>query len=177
MKRRDFLHTTAAGCVLAIAKPSSALNPPAFELEESTIAELQQGLQSGKFSSKSLVEKYTDRINEIDKKGPALRSVIELNPDAESIAAALDRERKERGPRGPLHGIPVLLKDNIDTADMPTTGGSLALVGIVPAQDASLVRMLRRAGAVLLGNLNLHELALGLTTVSSYGGQTLDPCD
>ena len=104
MKRRDFLHTTAAGCVLAIAQPTSALEtsafetpavapPPAFELDELTITELQQGLQSGKYSSRSLVEKYTDRINDVDKKGPTLRSVIELNPDAESIAAALDRER------------------------------------------------------------------------------------
>jgi amidase len=137
MKRRDFLHTTAAGCVLAIAQPTSALNSPDFELDESSITELQQGLQSGKYTSKSLVEKYTDRINDVDKKGPTLRSVIELNPDAESIAAALDRERKERGARGPLHGIPMLLKDNIDTADrMMTTAGSLALVGSKPAQDA-----------------------------------------
>src|ERR1044072_2618052 len=105
MKRRDFLHTTAAGCVLAIAKPTSALTPPAFELDELSISDLQQGLQSGKYSSKSLVEKYTDRINDLDRKGPTLRSVIELNPDAEAIAAALDRERKERGARGPLHGI------------------------------------------------------------------------
>src|SRR5687767_11763090 len=181
MKRRDFLHTTAAGCVLAIAKPSSALNPPAFELEESTIAELQQGLQSGKFSSKSLVEKYTDRINEIDKKGPALRSVIELNPDAESIAAALDRERKERGPRGPLHGIPILLKDNIDTADrMMTTAGSLALVGAKPAQDAFVAKKLRDAGAVILGKTNLSEWANFRSTKSSSGwsgrgGQTKNP--
>ena len=104
MKRRDFLHTAAAGSVLAIAKPTSALAPPAAELDEITIADLQQGLQSGKYSSKSLVEKYTDRINEIDQRGPTLRSVIELNPDAEAIAVALDRERKERGSRAFMVG-------------------------------------------------------------------------
>src|SRR5919112_1681716 len=170
MKRRDFLHTTAASCVLAIAQPASALEkpdfnkpafePPAFELDELTITELQQGLQSGKYSSRSLVEKYTDRINDIDRRGPTLRSVIELNPDAESIASALDRERKDRGARGPLHGIPILIKDNIDTHDkMMTTAGSLALEGAKPLQDASVAKKLRDAGAVILGKTNLSEWA------------------
>ena len=192
MKRRDFLHTTAAGCVLAIAQPTTAFEtpavenpafapPPAFELDELTITELQQGLQSGKYSSRSLVEKYTDRINDVDKKGPTLRSVIELNPDAESIAAALDRERKERGARGPLHGIPILLKDNIDTADrMMTTAGSLALVGSKPAQDAFVAKKLRDAGAVILGKTNLSEWANFRSSKSSSGwsgrgGQTRNP--
>jgi amidase len=182
MKRRDFLHTAAAGSVLAIARPTSALAPPpAFELDELTITDLQQGLSSGKYSSKSLVEKYVDRINDIDRKGPTLRSVIELNPDAESIAAALDRERKERGPRGPLHGIPILLKDNIDTADrMMTTAGSLALVGSKPAQDAFVAKKLRDAGAVILGKTNLSEWANFRSTKSSSGwsargGQTRNP--
>jgi amidase len=167
--------------VLAIANPTSALTPPAFELDELSITDLQQGLQSGKYSSKSLVEKYTDRINEIDKKGPTLRSVIELNPDAESIAAALDRERKERGARGPLHGIPILLKDNIDTSDrMMTTAGSLALVGSKPAQDAFIAKKLRDAGAVILGKTNLSEWANFRSTKSSSGwsgrcGQTRNP--
>src|SRR5205085_11343746 len=98
-----------------------------------------------------LVEKYSDRINSIDKKGPGLNSVIEMNPDAESIAAALDRERREKGSRGPLHGIPILIKDNIDTHDrMMTTAGSLALEGAKPAQDASGARKLRDDGAVIL---------------------------
>ena len=161
MKRRDFLQKTAAGCVVAIANPVSTLavekrepevatTPPAFELDELTISDLQQALQSGKYSSRSLVEKYTDRINDVDKKGPALSSVIELNPDAEKIATELDRERKEKGPRSPLHGIPILIKDNIDTHDrMMTTAGSLALVGAKPAQDAFVARKLREAGAVL----------------------------
>lgn len=188
MKRRDFLHTAAAGSVLAIAQPASALNPPApaftppaFELDEITIAELQQGLQNAKYTSKSLVEKYTDRINEIDKRGPTLRSVIELNPDAEAIAIALDRERKERGTRSPLHGIPILLKDNIDTYDrMMTTAGSLALVGARPAQDAFVAKKLREAGAIILGKTNLSEWANFRSTKSSSGwsargGQTRNP--
>jgi amidase len=181
MKRRDFLHTTAAGCVLAIANPASAMTPPAFELDELSISDLQQGLQSGKYSSKSLVEKYTDRINDLDRKGPTLRSVIELNPDAEAIAAALDRERKERGARGPLHGIPILIKDNIDTSDrMMTTAGSLALVGAKPAQDAFVAKKLRDAGAVILGKTNLSEWANFRSNKSSSGwsgrgGQTRNP--
>ena len=181
MKRRDFLHTSAAASVLAIARPASALTPPAFELDELTIIDLQQGLQSGKYSSRSLVEKYTDRINDIDRRGPTLRSVIELNPDAESIAAALDRERKERGARGPLHGIPLLIKDNIDTHDrMMTTAGSLALEGAKPLQDASVAKKLRDAGAVILGKTNLSEWANFRSSKSSSGwsgrgGQTKNP--
>src|SRR5215213_5534279 len=192
MKRRDFLQTTAAGCVVAIAHPGSTLAvekrepeplpaPPAFELDELTISELQQALQSGKYSSRSLVEKYTDRIGEIDKKGPALYSVIELNPDAEKIATALDRERKEKGPRSPLHGIPILIKDNIDTQDrMMTTAGSLALVGAKPLRDASVAQKLREAGAVILGKTNLSEWANFRSTKSSSGwsgrgGQTKNP--
>jgi Asp-tRNA(Asn)/Glu-tRNA(Gln) amidotransferase A subunit family amidase len=93
------------------------------------------------------------------------------------VAASLDAERRRGRTRGPLHGIPVLLKDNLDTSDMPTTGGCLALAGHVPRQDAFQVRKLRDAGAVILGKVNLHELALGLTTISSYGGQTLNPYD
>ena len=181
MKRRDFLHTTGAVSLLAIAKPSAALTPPAFELDELTITEIQQGLQSGKYSAKQLVEKYTDRINDIDRKGPTLRSVIELNPDAEAIAATLDRERKEGRVRGPLHGVPILIKDNIDTADrMMTTAGSLALVGAKPAKDASVARKLRDAGAVILGKTNLSEWANFRSSKSSSGwsgrgGQTKNP--
>ena len=156
MKRRKFLETTALASVLALTKPASRLaNPSAaganwfaapkdFELEELTIADLQSGMQSGKYTARSLVKKYLDRIDEVDKNGPMLNSVIEINPDALSIAEALDRERKEKGARGPLHGIPILIKDNIDTADrMMTTAGSLALVGSRPAQDAFVARKLR----------------------------------
>ncbi|HZN07432.1 MAG TPA: amidase [Pyrinomonadaceae bacterium] len=182
MKRRNFLQTTATALTVAIAKPASSFTPPpAFELEELTIPELQQGLQSGKYTSRSLVEKYSERINDIDKRGPKLNSVIEFNPDSEAIAAALDRERKERGPRGPLHGIPILIKDNIDTHDkMMTTAGSLALIGAKPFQDAFIVKKLRDAGAVILGKTNLSEWANFRSTKSSSGwsargGQTRNP--
>lgn len=185
MKRRQFLQTSAATYVAAIANPVTALpnsNPaPAFDLEELTITDLQQGLQSGKYTSRQLVEKYSDRINDIDKKGPGLSSVIEMNPDAEEIAAALDRERKEKGPRSPLHGIPILLKDNIDTHDrMMTTAGSLALVGAKPQRDAFVAQRLREAGALILGKTNLSEWANFRSTKSSSGwsgrgGQTKNP--
>ena len=188
MKRRQFLQTTAATWVAAIANPVSALPaetttppPPAFELDELTLAELQQGMQSGKYSSRALIEKYSSRIAEIDKKGPALYSVIEMNPDAEKIATALDRERKEKGPRGPLHGIPMLIKDNIDTQDrMMTTAGSLALVGARPMRDAFVAQKLREAGAIILGKTNLSEWANFRSSKSTSGwsgrgGQTRNP--
>jgi amidase len=192
MKRRTFLKTGAIGSALALTQPleltraaenssTPAPLPPAFELDELTITELQQGMQSGKYTSRSLVEKYTDRINDIDKRGPRLNSVIELNPEAETIAAALDKERKDRGPRGPLHGIPILLKDNIDTGDrMLTTAGSLALVGSRPSHDAFVARKLRDAGAVILGKTNLSEWANFRSNRSSSGwsgrgGQTKNP--
>jgi amidase len=180
VKRRHFLQSTAATTIAAaIAKPFSP--PPAFELDELTIADLQQGLQSGKYTARQLVEKYSDRINDIDRKGPALHSVIEMNPDAEQIAVALDRERKEKGPRGPLHGIPILIKDNIDTQDrMMTTAGSLALVGARPQRDAFVAQRLREAGAVILGKTNLSEWANFRSSKSSSGwsgrgGQTKNP--
>jgi amidase len=131
-----------------------------FELDEITISQLQEGMKSGKFTARSLVEKYTARINEIDKHGPAVNSILELNPDALAIADALDQERKAKGARGPLHGVPVLIKDNIDTADkMMTTAGSLALLGSKPQKDSFVVQRLRAAGAVILGKTNLSEWA------------------
>ncbi|HEY3041749.1 MAG TPA: amidase [Pyrinomonadaceae bacterium] len=193
MKRREFLESSALGCALAISHPASVLaapesspdhraSPPKeFELDELTISELQDGMKSGKFTSRSLVRKYLDRIDEIDKNGPAINSVIEINPDAVSIAEALDRERKEKGARGPLHGIPILIKDNIDTADrMMTTAGSLALIGSHPAQDAFVAKKLRKAGAVILGKTNLSEWANIRSNHSSSGwsgrgGQTRNP--
>src|SRR5208283_4067034 len=128
--------------------------------DEMTISDLQDGMKSGRFTARSLVEKYSARIDEIDKHGTAVNSVLELNPDALSIADALDQERKSKGTRGPLHGIPVLIKDNIDTADrMMTTAGSLALVGSKPAKDSFVAERLRAAGAVILGKTNLSEWA------------------
>ncbi|MGP0019403.1 MAG: amidase [Candidatus Sulfotelmatobacter sp.] len=143
----------------APAKPAAAEVKP-FELDEITIPELQDGMKSGRFTARSLVEKYLARIDEIDKHGPAVNAIIEINPDALAIADGLDQERKAKGPRGPLHGIPVLIKDNIDTADrMMTTAGSLALVGSKPTKDSFVAQRLRAAGAVILGKTNLSEWA------------------
>ncbi|HET6892238.1 MAG TPA: amidase family protein, partial [Pyrinomonadaceae bacterium] len=194
MKRREFLRASAVGGVVTLSNPvtllssvtatshAAALKPPdSFELDEATIAGLQVGMKSGKYSARSLTEKYLERIEDIDKKGPALNSVIELNPDAMSIAQALDRERKEKGPRGPLHGIPLLIKDNIGTADrMMTTAGSLALLNSIPSQDSFVVKKLRGAGAVILGKTNLSEWANFRSSHSSSGwsargGQTRNP--
>jgi amidase len=172
--RRTFLKVTAVGGAAATLTPlypalgaarqsasdlrSSDIKP--FELDEITITDLQDGMRSGRFTARSLVERYSARIDEIDKHGPAINSVLELNPDAFSTADQLDQERKAKGPRGPLHGIPVLIKDNIDTADrMMTTAGSLALIGSKPPKDSFVAEKLRAAGAVILGKTNLSEWA------------------
>lgn len=173
LSRRKFLKNSATAGAAAAVTPALAgaralprepltavpdVGP--FELDEITISELQDGMRSGKFTAQSLVEKYTQRIEEIDKNGPGVNAVIEMNPDASSIAAALDQERKAKGPRGPLHGIPVLIKDNIATADrMMTTAGSLALVGSKEPKDSFVAKKLRSAGAVILGKTNLSEWA------------------
>src|ERR1700691_627775 len=144
--------------------------PPAFELEEATVADLRKRMTAGSLTSSALTQGYLDRIAAIDKRGPAINAVIELNPDALSIAAALDAERKAKGPRGPLHGIPVLIKDNIDTADrMMTTAGSLALLGSIAARDSVVVERLRAAGAVILGKTNLSEWANFRSSHSTSG--------
>jgi amidase len=193
MKRRKFLQTGALASVAAISKPTTGLatanngsellySPPKeFELDELTISDLQAGMKSGKFTSRSLVKKYLERIDEIDKHGPAINSVLEVNPDAVSIAESLDLERKGGKVRGPLHGIPMLIKDNIDTADrMMTTAGSLALLGSRPSQDSFVAKKLREAGAVILGKTNLSEWANIRSNHSSSGwsgrgGQTKNP--
>lgn len=141
-----------------------------LNIVEANVADLQIAMQSGKLTSQTLVKLYQVRIRAIDKAGPRINSIIELNPDALSIAKALDAERKLKGPRGPLHGIPVLLKDNIATADkMETTAGSLALMGVKPPRDAFLVTKLREAGAVILGKTNLSEWANMRSTRSTSG--------
>jgi len=180
MDRRDLLRYSllASGAALArtFAAPQSA-----FELEEATVTDLQARMKSGEFTARSLAEKYLARIDKIDKRGPAINAVIELNPDALSIADALDKERRDKGPRGPLHGIPVLIKDNIDTADrMVTTAGSLALSGSIAPRDAFVVERLRQAGAVILGKTNLSEWANFRSSHSTSGwsgrgGQTRNP--
>jgi len=171
--RRAFLRGLG---VLALAPRWAGAAAP-YDAFEKTIAELQADLKAKRTTSVELVRFYLARIAAYDHAGPRLNAVIFVNPGAEDDARALDEERRRRGPRGPLHGIPVLLKDNFDTRDMPTTGGSVALTAAHPTDDAFQVRKLRDAGAVLLGKVNLHELALGLTTASSFGGQTLDPYD
>lgn len=174
MRRRDFLNATAmAGAALAAASDSTATTAARaepFELEEATIADLSRAMTGGERTSRSIVEAYLARISELDRSGPSLGSVIEINPDALEIASALDAERRDRGPRGPLHGVPVLLKDNIDTADrMTTTAGSLALEGSIPKRDSSVAERLRAAGAVLLGKANMSEWANFRSTRSTSG--------
>lgn len=165
LSRRGFFATTAAGAVGAgAADGQQTASVLAFELDELTIAQLQ------KYTAQSLVEKYLARIQAIDRAGPTLRAVIEINPDAMAIAQALDRERKAKGPRGPLHGMPVLIKDNIETADrMMTTAGSLALEGSIARHDSFVAQKLRAAGAVILGKTNLSEWANFRSTHSTSG--------
>jgi amidase len=192
--RRKFLGSAIAGGLAAAvtrklpAQPASNTEASGrfasmteFELDELTIADLQSGMASGKYTSRSLVEKYSARIAAMDRTGPALRAVIEMNPDALAIADEMDAERRAGKSRGPMHGIPVLIKDNIATADrMETTAGSLMLVGSKVPRDAFIATKLRNAGAVILGKTNLSEWANFRSTHSSSGwtgrgGQTRNP--
>jgi amidase len=195
MKRKDFITNSALAAaglttlLLASCSPgSSKRGKPVLpdsdgdpELNEITISELQDKMANGELSSEQVTQLYLQRIEAIDKKGPALNAVIELNPDALAIAKAMDDERNAGKIRGPLHGIPVLIKDNIDTADkMMTTAGSLAMLGHIAAKDAFIVKKLREAGAVLLGKTNLSEWAnfrsnKSCSGWSSRGGQTKNP--
>src|SRR5256714_5707405 len=199
MDRRDFLRVSGlAGAIAFGGKPllgqpfagdvtpdasslKRSFHVPPFELEETTIGELQAAMASGRYTARSITQLYLDRIAELDRKGPTLRHVIEMNPDALSIADALDQERKAGRVRGPLHGIPILLKDNVDTADkMTTTAGSLALEGSIAPRDAFIAAKLRAAGAIFLGKANLSEWANFRSTHSTSGwsgrgGQARNP--
>ncbi|MEK7668258.1 MAG: amidase [Gemmatimonadota bacterium] len=192
MKRRTFLGTVAASGVAATLGdarsalgdngPLAAGTPLADDrLPEATIAELQAEMSAGRLTSRRLVDYYIRRIASLDRAGPRLGHVLEINPEAVSIATALDAERRTRGPRGPLHGIPILVKDNIATADqMQTTAGSYALEGVRPPRDGTVAAKLRAAGAVILGKTNLSEWANYRSTrsVSGWsgrGGQTRNP--
>lgn len=195
VSRRTFVGASVAGIAAAIgldpheALASIATDQPTdaphavapFELEDLTIAELQRGMASGRYTSRSLCEAYLKRIDEINEKGPTLRAVLQRNPDALAIADALDAERKKKGARGPMHGIPVLIKDNIDTHDrMTTAAGSLALAGAAAPRDSFVAERLRAAGAVILGKTNLSEWANYRSTHSTsgwsgMGGQTRNP--
>lgn len=191
MNRRHFLKNsslagfsiTAGSMVACQTNPSNQTKPEegkpdSFELEEWTIPQLQAAMENGRYSSAAITRLYLDRINSIDKEGPRLNAVIEINPEALSIAKSLDKEREDGKVRGPLHGIPVLIKDNIDTRDkMQTTAGALALEGNIAAKDAFIIQQLRAAGAVLLGKTNLSEWAnfrsgKSCSGWSSRGGQT-----
>jgi len=196
LSRREFLHGGIAGGAFAAAglawpgrrsgvpvptraTPSAAQGT--FELEELTVAQLQDGMRTGRWTARGLAEQYLARIAELDQRGPALRTVIETNPDALSIAAEMDAERASRGPRGALHGIPILIKDNVATADrMHTSAGSLALAGSIAPRDAFVAARLRAAGAVILGKANLSEWAnfRGRRSISGWsgrGGQCRNP--
>jgi amidase len=187
LSRREFLRAggfLAAGMTMGplLGGCASSGGPgPAFSVEETTIAELQAAMQAGRISAVSLAEVYLARIQALDRTGPTLRAVQEINPDALAIAAALDRERKAGRVRGPLHGIPVLIKDNIATADrMETTAGALALVGAKPRQDSTIARRLRDAGAVILGKASMSEWAYfksapGSSGWSARNGQSRNP--
>lgn len=179
MNRRSFLQWSTratAGSTLAVWMTSAAVHsqesvsePLQLRLEEATIADLQGLMVSGRLTARQLVQMYLDRIEALDQKGPTLRSILEINPNALMIAEALDNERRTKGSRGPLHGMPILLKDNIDTVDMMTTAGSLALVGPRPPQDATVTTRLREAGAVILGKANMTEWANFRSTRASSG--------
>lgn len=196
MNRRKFIKGgSLAGLAIATLSFESCQSPAArhpeenptaapaddFQLNEMTVDELQQKMSSGEWTSQSITEQYLKRIDSIDRNGPQLHAIIELNPDAVEIAKVLDKERKDGKVRGPLHGIPILIKDNIDTADkMMTTAGSLALEGNIATQDAWIVKQLRAAGAVIIGKTNLSEFANFRSTRStsgwsSRGGQTRNP--
>src|SRR3984957_76019 len=190
LSRRKFVQTGVALGAASLAIPTllaaelraaGVQEQKAFELDEITVAELQEGMKAGKFTARAIVQKYLERIEAIDKRGPALNSVIELNSDALAIADSMDVERKAKGPRGPMHGVPVLIKDNIGTADrMMTTAGSLALLGFTPEKDSGVAQRLRESGAVILGKTNLSEWANFRSNHSSSGwsgrgGQTRSP--
>ena len=190
MNRRKFVRNgllsgaaiaTVTSRSLTVREEPRETAPAPFELDEATIDQLQSGMATGKYTAQSMARGYLDRIDEIDKHGPAVNSVIELNPDALSIAAELDKERKAGRVRGHLHGIPVLIKDNIDTHDrMTTTAGSLALGGSVPLQDSTVAKRLRDAGAVIIAKTNLSEWANFRSSHSTSGwsgrgGQTKNP--
>jgi amidase len=190
VNRRDFLKTGVAGgaalwanpaATAAASTPQPFLHLRSFEWDEATINQLRAAMSAGRLTAAALTRQYLRRIRDLDQRGPRLNSVIELNPEANAIAEALDREQRARQARGPLHGIPVLIKDNVATRDqMMTTAGSLALAGSIPPADAFLVARLRAAGAVILGKTNLSEWANFRSTHSTSGwsgrgGLTLNP--
>ena len=167
---------TVSGLLWALAC-STPLEEPEFDVFEQSVPQLQEAMTSGVVTSRRITEQYLARIDAYDLHGPSLNSIIAVNESAFDQAEALDRERAENGPRGLLHGIPVVVKDNFDVAGMPTTGGSIALADWHPPDDAFQVAKLKEAGAVIIAKTNMHELAFGAETISSLGGQTRNPYD
>ena len=165
---------------VSLALTASTTKAATFELEEATVAEINQAFDAGALTSEQLVQLYLNRIEAYDQQGPSLNSLITVNPDALQQAADLDVERQTVGTRSSLYGIPIILKDNYDTFDLPTTAGSVALAGSIPPNDAFVVQQLREAGAIVLGKANMDEWAHGGSPgggYSSLGGQTLNPYD
>jgi amidase len=174
------LHSSIVAALLALSLTASVAvraDGRQFDLLTATIDDIQAAVAVGALTYERLVQLYLNRIQAYDKNGPRLNAVIEINPRAVELARALDEERKSRGVRTPLHGIPVAVKDNIDVSDIPSAGGNLALAGTYPAHDATVVRRLREAGAIIFLKTNMDELALGSQGLSSLGGQTLNPYD
>ena len=159
--RRYVVAGLSAGAVIFGYLPAMAAGKETFKLEEASIADIQQAVDSGALTYKQLVQMYLARIAAYEDGGPKLNSIITLNPDALKTAAALDKERKTKGKRSVLHGIPVLLKDNVDTVDMPTTNGSVILKDSIPPDDAHIAKALRDAGAIVLGKASMGEFAGG----------------
>lgn len=170
------LNRAAVAAVVAFTAWTTVSAQRTLDLDVVTIADVNAAFAKGTLTSERLTQMFLARIDAYDRKGPALRAVITINPKAIETARAMDDERKAKGPRSPLHGIPIVLKDNIDTADLPTTGGSVLLEGSVPPDDAFVVKKLRAAGAVIVAKVNLSEFASGAAH-SSLGGQILNPHD
>lgn len=166
--------TLAALCVADVTAKSQR---DSFTVVEADITDMQQAMNQGTLTSETLVKRYLDRIKAYDQQGPAVNAIIRINPNALQRAIEMDQERSEKGPRSLLHGIPVILKDNFNTHDIPTSAGSVALAGFIPSEDAFQVKKLRDAGAIVLAKANMTELAYGVTGESALGGQTKNPYD
>ena len=177
MNRARVIFTIIAAVILTKTMAQARSAQTAFDVMDKTIPELQAAMTTGAITSRQLAQIYFARIAAYDQQGPALNTLVALNAQALAAADALDAERKAGKIRGPLHGIPILIKDNYETIEMPTTVGSIALRTFHPRNDAFQVRRLKEAGAIILGKTNMHELAMGIFTVSSSGGQTRNPYD
>ena len=162
---------------LFLFAPFAVFGQPQFDVFEASIAQIQDALGRGQVSSVQLVQQYLDRIQAYDRQGPKLNSIVRINPEALAKAQALDAERERTGPRSPLHGVPIVVKDNYNTDHMPTTGGSVALANFIPSENAAQLDKLLQAGAIILAKTNLHEYAYGITSIGSLVGQTRNPYD